>query len=240
MRPSLAFAALFLGLIASPRADADPLLTYTLTDLGTSDTLVKDTKGDITGVSNAAGTVTYALDKSPVVVTVGPQLPSNRDDQIGYSYTTTFQTQGGTYSATTYWEHDPTSSQGITQTFPFYGTVSDVNIHGQMVGSTEGGAPLGVFGIPVAYGPEGLLTLSSYVNPTSDPTFYLRGAGAIIDDLGRILTDGSNGHEYLLTPSSLGAPQTVPEPSTLLIFGLGAAALMYRAHRATLRGPSPR
>ncbi len=38
------------------------------------------------------------------------------------------------------------------------------------------------------------------------------------------ITQGTDGHEYLLTPTALGAPQTVPEPSTLLIFGFGAAA----------------
>lgn len=248
MRPYFALATLFFGLIGSPCADASPLY-YTVTDLGlapsqftgvhgdwVSATLTQDANGDVNGVTNAAGTVTYAFQKSTVVVTVSPRVENWTFGGPQSTYVTTFQTQGGTYSIGTSndWWGDYRTVTGV-----FYGNVTDVNIHGQMVGGTSGGGALGVMGIPVVTGMVGLLTEDSYQNPTSNPYFYFTGRGPLIDDLGRILAQGSDGHEYLLTPTSLGAPQTVPEPSTLLIFGLGAAALMaHHARRPRRRGPS--
>jgi probable HAF family extracellular repeat protein len=58
-----------------------------------------------------------------------------------------------------------------------------------------------------------------------------------IDAQGRIVAvgDDSTGtaHEYLLTPTSLGTPDPVPEPSTLAIFGLAIGG--YGAHRLARR-----
>ncbi len=101
MRPSIVVAALFLGLVGASRAGASPRY-YTLTDLGTSDTLLTNANGYTYGVTNAAGTVTYALDKSPVVLSYGPPV-ENWDPTLRYSQVTTFQTQGGSYSATSEW-----------------------------------------------------------------------------------------------------------------------------------------
>jgi hypothetical protein len=50
-----------------------------------------------------------------------------------------------------------------------------------------------------------------------------------IDDLGRIIAKGSNGDDYLLTPTSLGSPATVPEPTTATLLGLSGALLAIRS-----------
>ena len=62
------------------------------------------------------------------------------------------------------------------------------------------------------------------------PNVYLTSAVAI-DDLGRIATIGSNGDAYLLTPTALGAPVTVPEPSTAMLLGMAFALLGLRSLR---------
>ena len=227
MRPSLALAALTLVLVASPYANADRLYYYSLTDLGTSDTLVKDASGDITGVTNAAGTLTYAFDKTPVVVTVGPTVRSFPMGLNEDTYVTTFQTQGGTYSVAT--NHDGWGDFR-TVTGSFFGTVSDANIHGEMIGSTSGGQALGVMNIP-GVGTVGYAGLPDIPIPSSDGNFWLR-PGGYLDDLGRILATGTDGHKYLLTPTSLGSPQTVPEPSTLIVFGIIAAVLVRKGCRS--------
>jgi hypothetical protein len=56
-----------------------------------------------------------------------------------------------------------------------------------------------------------------------------------IDDLGRILAQGSDGHDYLLTPTALGSPSTVPEPSTALMLGLVGTLLGLRTIRRKWR-----
>lgn len=254
MRPSAALAILLLSLIAATRAEAS-LMLYTLTDLGPSPTrltyfdnvgnnpsgfevyeggaaarLAMDAAGDITGVSNSSGTLTYAFNKSPVSVTYGPVFDAWQAGQFytlsgtDYStYTTTFHTLGGTYSVSTYrgamamW--DPITEGHV------HGLPIDANIHGQILVTAQGSDFLGVLGVP---GVEGSLT-GFYTPPTSS-YFHLRGVGALIDDLGRIIAAGTDGHEYLLTPTSLGTPQTVPEPSTLIVFGLVAAAILRRGY----------
>jgi PEP-CTERM motif len=52
-----------------------------------------------------------------------------------------------------------------------------------------------------------------------------------IDDLGRILAQGSDGHDYLLTPTALGSPETVPEPSSVMVFGVVGSLLGLRSIR---------
>lgn len=179
MRPFLVVATLFLGLVVASRAGASPLY-YTLTDLGTSDTLQTDAKGYPYGVTNAAGTVTYALDKSPVVESLGPVVET-WGMGLMYSQDTTFQTQGGSYSVTTeWWELSPVvQSYELGRPGVLFGRVWDVNIHGEMIGPANGGA-LGVLGIPgVPGGFAGELTTDSYLAPTTLPSgqFYLTGWG---------------------------------------------------------------
>jgi hypothetical protein len=232
VRPSLVMAALFLGVIVSPRANASPLY-YTLTDLGTSDTLQTDANGDTYGVTNAAGTVTYALDKTPVTESVGPMIYPIYG---GYYRVTTFQTQGGSYTDMESW-----SASGNYRNDPFIGPVTSVNIQGSMIGPSFGG--LGLLAHLPGYGLyEGLLGQSVYTPPATVPASQFHfTSGQVIDDLNRIVADGNDGHDYLLTPTSLGTPQTVPEPSTLIVFGLVAAALMaHHARRPRHRDASPR
>lgn len=59
-----------------------------------------------------------------------------------------------------------------------------------------------------------------------------------IDDLGRIIANGSDGNAYLLTPVALGGVETVPEPTTLATWGLlgffcGVRALRRRRSKAS-------
>jgi hypothetical protein len=64
------------------------------------------------------------------------------------------------------------------------------------------------------------------------------GSGIVLNDAvgidaqGRIVATGDDGtgtsHEYLLTPPALGTTNAVPEPSTLLVFGLALGG--YAAH----------
>ncbi len=114
-----------------------------------------------------------------------------------------------------------------------------------MIGNTNGGITLGVIGMSGVGGGYGDMLDSpyNYTAPATLPfTQFYFTQGQLIDDLGRIVAKASDGHDYLLTPTSLGAPQTVPEPSTLIIFGLGAAALLASGvrRRARLQGSSPR
>jgi hypothetical protein len=205
VKVSIAIASVFLCVAVASRAGASPVY-YGLTDLGTSDTLLKDANGTIYGVTNAVGTKTYTFQKTPVEVSIGPQVETWTDRER-FTWVTTFVTQGGTYTTTTV--HDIGGDYRTVTNGILYGLVNDVNIHGQMVGSAALG--LGVIGVPGASNPEGV---PSYAIPLPyNNSNFLLESGATIDDLGRILAKGNNGDIYLLTPNQLGSPQTVPEPS---------------------------
>lgn len=222
MRSAVLGAIVILGVFGASRVVAAPYY-YTLTDLGATHTLQKDSGGTIHGVTNAAGTTTYAFEKTPVVVTDGPHETSWNPLEEE-RWTTKFQTQAGTYIA--YTQHDYHGDyRTITRVTDNYvwGTVFDANIRGQFLGAGTDGY-LKVVGVP-GY------TLSMYPliqNPVPDPGFYLKAGGAI-DDLGRVLAQGSNGETYLLTPQELGPPQTVPEPTVLALAGLVSLGAASRA-----------
>ena len=237
LRLSAALAMLFLGLTAFSRANASPF-PYTVTDLGTTTAnstsfegkswhvgLTTDANGDITGVSNADGTIKYAFDKSPVWTSYGgPAAYSPPLFQEGYAYNTIYHTISGNFTSMI------TVSGALNlqvQQGPFWGggpnpPVTDVNIHGQMIGDLTGNLAI------LANPPAGLVFTYGVVPPNGGFAFRFEATGALIDDSGRVLAPGTNGHEYLLTPTSLGTPQTVPEPSTLIVFGLVAAAIVRR------------
>ncbi len=122
--------------------------------------------------------------------------------------------------------------QGYKDSFAF-----GINAQGQVVGSAGSGST----GSGFLYSNGVMTNLNSLINPQSGWTIV---AGQSINNLGQILAlgynssvsiDGSEEEGYvLLTPSGLPAPGNpdyptiVPEPSSLAIFGLIAAGLIFR------------
>ena len=74
--------------------------------------------------------------------------------------------------------------------------------------------------------------LNTYIAPIPGVTLT---SAVKIDDLGRILTRGSDGHDYLLTPDALGPAATVPEPTTLMMLGLVGTTIAFRSIRRRWR-----
>lgn len=232
---------------------------YSVTDLGTSYTLENDAGGTAHGVTAADGTVTYAFEKSPVTHINEVHPGGNHQDsytawtlennghKVGYNFDDHGSLPTGTFA--------PTFAPLLGSWSTHQGTlpVSDLNAQGAVVGT----GLLDVFehdGSYAAYtnSAENFLNgidqrvvnnLNNYV--ASVPNDYLRSAD-MIDDMGRILASGNSSwatlidkdgqsvtrlvsHKYLLTPLGLGAPETVPEPSTLALLGVVAVGLWRRS-----------
>ena len=253
-------AATFMGIMAAARAEADVL--YSTTDLGRGYTLETTTGGpaytpastydgtvyDLTarlyGVANSDGSVVYAFDKSPVTP-INVRSSINSDDsyalltlqnsthQVGYLRS---NENGSVLS--------PAGASGffdwniLTGRLP----VSDINSQGQFVGTSAFGnqwyTTFAAFSDPNGFSHELTGKVSAVTDDLNDyiatiPGVALTSAFAI-DDLGRILATGSNGDTYLLTPTALGAPETVPEPTAAMILGVVGSILSLRSIRGRL------
>ncbi len=241
MKIALFGAATILGLLAASRAEA--AILYTTTDLGTSYQLLTTTSGQDYGVTNSNGSVSYAFDKSPVT-----KIDVEGTSGFGAGYyvlamQSGFYQVGYNVSESTPGPNVPgftPSFEGLNHGWNTTGLplpVSDINLHGQVVGTGDS-SPLGS-GTYAAFSAVGeqshgggfgfiVDNLNNYI--ASIPGVTLTSA-VVIDDLGRIIAFGSNGHDYLLTPNALGAPATVPEPSTWLIFGLAGSLFGLRSVR---------
>jgi hypothetical protein len=250
MKIALIGAAMILGILAAVRAEAGIL--YSTTDLGSSYTLETTTGGLATnpysplyGVANSDGSVIYAFDKSPVT-SINLRTNYTPND---YAYQL-LNLQNGTHQVG-YLSQDITQLGTIlspapggffdwfTQQNDHFLPISDINSQGQFVGTsrytTGPGATFAAFSNPNGLthdvqGNDSTSTdnLNNYIPPI--PGVTLTSAFAI-DDLGRIIAFGSNSDAYLLTPSALGSPATVPEPPTSLMLGLAGSLLGIRSLR---------
>ena len=241
-------AATFMGILAATRAEAAAL--YSTTDLGASYTLETTTGGyavnpysPLYGVANSDGSVVYAFDKSPVTpinLRTDYQIHDaymlltlqNGPHQVGYLSDN--YSQSGVLSS-------PAPNGFFDWSMPTGGTspVSDINSHGQFVGtSIYGSATIAAFSDPNGFSHELTGKGSAITDNLNDyiatiPGVSLTSAFAI-DDLGRILAFGSNGDTYLLTPTALGGPETVPEPTAAVIFCVVGSVLGFRSIRRRL------
>jgi PEP-CTERM motif len=238
MRIALIRAATILGLLTASRAEAGIL--YSTTDIGTSYQFLTGSGGQEYGVTGSTE-ITYVFDKSPVTkIDIESQEGANfyrlylqsgsykvgfglSEDPPGPNYPAAYPSFMNVNSG---WN---TSGEGLP--------VNDINIQGQVVGvgllAPVGSGTFAAFsavGEKSHGGGFGLVVdnLNNYI--TTIPGATLTSAVAI-DDLGRIMAYGSNGHAYLLTPVELGAPATVPEPSTALMMGLAGSLFGLRSVR---------
>jgi probable HAF family extracellular repeat protein len=103
------------------------------------------------------------------------------------------------------------------------GVAASINSSGQIVGASGGHAFLYSNGVI-----SDLNTLVSGPHPTFS---FATG----INDSGQIIVQGAgvDGHAYLLTPKT---PTAVPEPSSMVLLGIGAATLMGYVWRRRTRG----
>lgn len=228
----LGVALIFIPWLA-PVAQADPL--FTVTDLGDGYTLQQDSTGYTHGLTNADGSVTYAFDKSPVQVTItyDPGFVTSPNDEPGMLKT--FKV--GNFETSDFWyQKNNLVYWGSWITYQGW-NINDVNTHGAVVGEVDGTARVNDAGLG--------LPLNPYSTNNNDLNDYIPAVPGLqagdglrtaltIDDDGRILVEGTNNQYYLLTPVALGDPATVPEPSTLLIFGVSALAFGSRPIRRIL------
>ena len=263
MRARLVIFATLCAFLAGSKASADPL--YSTTDLGAGYTLNSAPDNSVNGLTAADGTA-YAFDKSPISYIhetfynsygIDPRIPGQSDIPTMYlgvhtsaymEYTVTDGIHKVGYL------YDPVFGQPAAgPSFLGVGTawhgvdvrlVSDFNIHGQAVGTSDlAGAASSASGTYAAFSApnftqhdflsveqasSGVDNLNNYIAPI--PGVSLTSAFKI-DDMGRILAQGSNGDTYLLTPVVLGQPAPVPEPGSVAIFGLAILALGYRSAR---------
>ncbi len=228
-------------------------ILYNLTDLGASYHLEAGANGQLRSVANANGTAAYVFQKSPVISTTTrttyPDSPSTYYDgltlqsgsyqvgvipingkQFGIFLQPTFE--GATFNN---WQGPGGSTSPI----------ADINSSGQVVGQSTGGLT-GVLNGQIlvnttyaAFTADGMQShsfnsanvdnLNNYVPPLTNNFLT---AAVHIDDSGQIIAQSYNGDNYLLTPSSLGGAQPVPEPATALAWGfVGAGLAVYRHYR---------
>lgn len=264
MRRTTWLAALIACSLPAAPARAAAIL-YNATDLGSDQRKPSNADGSYSGITNAAGTATYAFTKVPVTP-IDVQLPTR---PLPDNYLDNIQThltmQAGAYQVGTSNVYalplgiftvpsfqTPTnlswsSSLGnLNNAWIGPGpteTVSDLNKQGQVVGvgvlhPGKSGATFAAFSAP------GLMGHGGY-SPTVDnlnnyiaplPGGIALTAAVKIDDLGRILAIGSDSHDYLLTPVALGDAATVPEPTTLATLGVLGGMLSIRALVRRRRG----
>jgi len=233
---------MLLCLMAAPRAEAAPL--YTTTDLGVSFQLQADGGGQVHDVAGANGAV-YAFDKSPV-----NQIYDRTDSQLLADTYSVYLLQDGNHETgyiqdqlagfgprrvPLFANHTPYHDVWLTPGNPNDLPVLDINSRGQFVGQS------------IYLQKPGSIAAFSDVNGFSHPTDAALGdnlnnyiatipgvsltSAVKIDDLGRIIAVGSDGHDYLLTPVALGAASPVPEPTTVVTLGLLASLLGFRSIR---------
>jgi hypothetical protein len=222
---------------------------------------VKDATGYTTGVTGSNGQ-TYAFDKYPVTYSTPPALYPSYQDPGGD--VVTYQAAINKYALLTYevYHHNGYDgdqlSGGLSNpgsslkpilsnywipyswqlpTISLFKPVNDFNIQGQVVGAG--------FPIPTWY--SGPLSDSLFFAMSSEygklDDHIAAGLGLhlfnalYVDDFGRIIAEGSRDGsigDYLLTPSNLPAATPTPEPSTLVLLGLGLVAVGIHQRR-----PSP-
>ena len=241
-------------LVVAPRADAASI-QYSATDLGAGFTLQTNPDGSTYGVSNASGTTAYAFDKVPVTpinVRQNDEFNSDRysimtmqvgSHQAGFIHDNVAFSEGGGISGFAPTTEGVASGWYIKVEYAQYPSpnfrspVLDVNNQGQIVGVSDiyqaqgtYAAFTGINGLPHGWNATVSDNLNNYI--ATIPGVSLTSAFKI-DDLGRILALGSDNHDYLLTPTSLGGVEFVPEPTTLAT--LGALCLLL-GHRIRCRG----
>ena len=249
--PVIALLLVTIGLTSSVSASAFAPL-YSVTDLGQGYTLetegqqIFDVSKQVYGVANSSGSVVYAFDKSPVTYLDGPPIWSNKDNSFQL-----LTMQNGSHLAS----YIDTASNGADIRYPtfswfnggwavqtsfslFISPISDLNSQGQVIGTGQLSYPW--TGSGPSYAAFSAVNGQSH-DPSADafvvdnlnnyiatiPGVTLTSA-VKIDDLGRIIAVGSNGDDYLLTPTALGSPETVPEPSALVLLAVASAGLMAR------------
>jgi hypothetical protein len=227
MRLCAIVATIFSLVSLGTTANADPL--FSVTDLGKGYHLQADPSGYVHSLTNSDGSATYVFDKSPVTVTYEPnkQDPLGLDNLVG-----TYTFKSGPFSVDTYHYSNNElvwSSVGWVGSFDTP-PVHDINVLGQVVGLDRFTLP-GMQHLKPDDGPlYGGDLLDNYIPQV--PGLTLLKDALKIDDQGRIVAEDWNGHDYLLTPLALGAPATVPEPTTLMVFGAVAIAIGVRSlHR---------
>ena len=239
MRGAIAMSPFLLAASFATHAEAGAI--YRATDLGAGYSLRSNAGGRVDGVANSDGSVVYAFSKSPVI-------PIDiRTSSGGHAYSYTQMTlQNGSHQAGYVFDYG--SYSGNHPTFEAYGNgwqtysgspVLDLNKSGQVVGTSlnlnvgsTGPPEFAAFSDPDGrshgFGAQTVDNLNNYIDPL--PGVNLTSA-VKIDDLGRILAIGSDGHDYLLTPKDLGSVATVPEPTTWALMGMISVALSIRSAR---------
>ena len=238
--PAPAIALWLVAIGSTPSASASAFAPlYSVTDLGPGYSLESNAGGQDYGVANSNGSVVYAFDKSPVTTI---------DDRInGGSHAesfTEFTMQIGRFKAGYNFDYGGFLPSPIDyptfeppgngwNTAQGYSPVSDINKSGQVVGTSlnlvqgsTGPSAYAAFsdvsGQSHGFGAETVDNLNNYI-PTIPGTTLT--SAVKIDDLGRIIAEGSNGDTYLLTPLALGPPATAPEPTALALLGVASAGL---------------
>jgi hypothetical protein len=223
---------------------------YSATDLGAGVKYQADPDGSIHAVATADGRSIYAFDKSPVTPINLRTDYTYPGHQESYSVATL---QKGAHRAGYTFAYIPTVGDIYYPSFklPYYhqdewfmrsdysgnavSPVTDINIRGQMIGISQFVRGDDVHGTYAAFsnlngeshgsGSSVVDNLNTYIDPI--PGVSLTSA-LKIDDLGRILAEGSDGHDYLLTPAAIGTAETVPEPTTMMLLGLAGSSIVLR------------
>ena len=229
------------GLMGASRTEAAPL--YFTTDLGSSYQLKTDSAGHVYGVANADGSAVYAFDKSPVTsINQTTETPSQLPDS---SYVYTMRNQDGSHQVGYVTSNSGTMGTILRPTLEPAGSgwytpadrspVNDLNSPGQAVGTSLNPSGTGYYaafsdvtGLPHGANASVTDNLNNFV--TTNPGVTLTSA-VKVDDLGRILAIGSNGHDYLINPTALGSPSPVPEPTTTMMIVLVGSLLGVRSIR---------
>ncbi len=231
------------SLLSASQVMSSPL--YNVTDLGSNPSFQTDSAGNTSGVTSTDGSITYAFQKSPT-----QQIDIQKTTDLPPHNTFVHWTlQSGTHQTGYYGESGgliiglrilpltvgPFSDWYSTN--PAHPAVSDINNSGQVVGASDNSqvAPFAAFSNPSGYSHD-FNQRSSVVDNLNNYIATIPGMTLVsafkIDDVGRIVASGSDGHDYLLNPIALGAPQTVPEPSSVLVLGCAVASLAIGMRRA--------